>query len=215
MMENYDAKRQKLISKLKKVKESKKKMKRKLKMKIAQKHIIMKAKLQDQKELVRILEKKSGCKVSLELARERMTNENIHCVDHISSNKERDVESIQEQSSTEIPFDIQFFHSYAKPHSEKSIRFFYCSNCCFKTTKKNNLIKHEAAFCRIEPIRDVRCQICEKKFTYDALRGHLRHYATGKYKPKNKHMNHTPEQHKMLLEQLKQLKQKKSIDGDL
>lgn len=73
-----------------------------------------------------------------------------------------------------------------------------------RNRKKSNLKKHEAA--HVPQVQDAKCPICGKLFLYDQLRGHLRYFSTGKHQAQNEHANYTPEQHKMLLENLKEQK---------
>lgn len=101
-----------------------------------------------------------------------------------------------------VTFDIQFFHSYAKVQDFGQM--FHCSNCNFETSKKDNLRKHEEAYCIIVPVKDMECIICGKKFTYDKLRGHLRYFVKSQYGATGEHAKYTPEEHNALLQKLKE-----------
>lgn len=235
-MENCDEKLRKLTTQLLAEKESKRKLKRKLKLKMAQKVLKMKEKLRHEKQKFRQLKKNSNAKMAMEQAIGEITDAEYHYGDQeaihsnidIQSNPQQEMEVVSHENegiSATVPnfqrvenanegvtakevnaFDIRFFHSYAMPYDKKPVRMYRCSNCSFETTKKDTLDKHEAAFCILEPVLDMKCFICEKLFTYDGLRGHLRYFATSKHSAKNSHAKYSPEDHQMLLEQLKQQK---------
>lgn len=197
-MDDSKEKLQKLKLRLKKAKDSKNKLKRRLKIKFARHYLKMKAKLAYQKELVRKMK--------------------MGVISKVSSNIDNDYEMIEnnyESNDTAIDGGDQsggracdihkIEHSYAKPYGEKSIRMYHCPDCNYQTNKKNNLEKHQACM-HCEPVRNWKCAICEKMCNYDELRGHLRYYATGKHTAKKEHANYTPDEHKTLLDRLKQLK---------
>lgn len=103
-------------------------------------------------------------------------------------------------------YDIQFFHPYAMANDKKPNEMHHCPDCDYKTSKKSNLKSHQAVYCKVKQVRDIKCPICDKLFLYDELRGHLRHFATGKHKAKNEHAKYTPDEHQMILEEVKKNK---------
>lgn len=211
-MDGDNDKLRKLKLLLQKEKDSKKRLKRKLKLKFAQSYAKLKAKLDSKTEMVRELKTAAAAKMSFESTSENLPTDeltgvariaidtDLHRVDQMDEDNMSD-----ENVETEIDrFDIQYIHSYAKSVGEKfSEMYFRCSNCKFKTTKKYNLKKHEET-CQREPVREMKCPVCEKLFNYDGLRGHLRYFATGKHNAKNQHGKYTPLEHKMMLEKLKE-----------
>lgn len=110
--------------------------------------------------------------------------------------------NIEEIANESIVFDFAFDHSYAKPYGEMPIPMFYCSKCSFKTTRKNTLVKHEEGSCVLKPVRTLQCPGCEKKYTYDTLRGHFNHYISNN----RKHGIYTPEMIENMLKELKNTK---------
>lgn len=139
MMDNRNVKLQKLKFKLRKAKDSKKKMKRKLKIKFAQKCLKMKAKLSYQKELVRKL-KKSAIWSSLQSTTESPFEEELELVSqgainiHFDSNDEmiengsapNDMITDDDIENPVISYDIGFFHSYAKSNDEQQSNMHKC-----------------------------------------------------------------------------------------
>lgn len=106
---------------------------------------------------------------------------------------------------------VRMIHSYALPSVESPSRKVHkCVKCGFSTNKKSTLTSHHI-FCLPNITRALPCPVCKKSFTYDTLRTHLNHYATGKHKPMNGHENYSPIEHKVLLESIKvqRLHQKK------
>lgn len=211
---------QKLKCRLQKEKVKKQKLKRKLKLKLAQKELKFKAKLERQKKKVRKLTASGKSKNEKNLSEQLSANEQI--VENIcipmssgfSSNDEMTERDCQpdDEMTTERDvdrFDIQYIHSYAKCYGEKCSKMYYfCSDCKFKTTKKSNLMQHKNAVHQQESLQKMQCPVCEKQFTYDGLRGHLRHFSTGSHDAKNQHAKYTPLEHKMMLEKLKEHKNK-------
>lgn len=183
-MDDPSEKIQLLQLRVRKAKLSKSKLKRKLKIKLAQQHLKMIAKLGNLKELVRKMKRSA-------IARVNSKNDN---------NSPIVIDELIESDSVQ-----KIDHSYAKPYGEKPIRMHLCPDCGYKTNKSDNLKKHQVRM-HGEIERDMKCVICEKLFLYDELRGHLRYYATGKHTSKNEHAAYTPDEHKQLLENLKQLK---------
>lgn len=185
-MDDPNEKIQLLQLRLRNAKISKCKLKRKLKIKLAQQHLKMKAKLGYLKKLVRKMKKNA-----IAIVNSKIDNNGEIVID----------EMIESDSVQKID------HSYAKPYDEKPIRMHLCPDCRYKTNKKDNLKKHQVRK-HGEIERDMKCVICDKLFLYDELRGHLRYYATGKHTAKNEHAKYTPDEHKKLLEDLKQLKKR-------
>lgn len=214
-MDGDNDKLRKLKLRLREEKKSKKSLKRKLKIKFAQSYGKLKAKLECKTEMVRKLKMAAVTKKSLESTTENLSTNESAGVDQIAT--ENDLHRIDQMDENEISdekiesdidrFDIQYIHSYAKSDGEKfSKMYFYCSTCKFKTTKKHNLKKHEETACQRKQVREMKCPVCEKHFNYDGLRGHLRHFATGKHNAKNQHGKYTPLEHEMMLEKLKENK---------
>lgn len=172
----YERKIQKLGAKLQAEKVSKQKMKRKLKMKMAQKVLKMKEKLKNNKKMMRQL------KQEMEPPVPRIHNENSCCVneremnigenndeifgegvskdneidsDLVSNFQPEEIVNIEEIANETILFNIQFFHSYAKPFGSTPPRMHQCPDCGFKTPKKDTLVKHQAAYCVLKPLRYV------------------------------------------------------------
>lgn len=107
---------------------------------------------------------------------------------------------------------IRQIHSYAcPPQSESSATFKYnCPDCKFayKTNKKSNFDYHFAR-CNKKPHNNLKCPIYGGVYTYDTLRQHLRHFASGKHITTNKHHGkYTPSDHLLVLNGLKELKKK-------
>lgn len=107
---------------------------------------------------------------------------------------------------------VRQIHSYARPpKSETSATFKYkCADCNFayKTNKKSNFDFHFAR-CNKKPDNNLKCPICAKVHTYDTLRQHLRHFASGKHSTTNKHHGkYTASDHLLVLNGLKELKKK-------
>lgn len=87
-------------------------------------------------------------------------------------------------------------------------KLYKCSNCSYSTAKKSSYDDHRNEFCVMAPVKNIKCPVCPKMFTYRSLRVHLNYYATGEHKPTDEHhSNQTPEQHKYLKEQHKQRRQ--------
>lgn len=222
-MDANNEKLQKLQSKLRKAKDSKRSLKRKLKMKFAQRYLKLKTKLDSEKEKVRKLKTAAVSNKSLASTFENVSTNKSAGVNRIVIEDEFDhIEQMDEDhyqlndgiSGENIEndvdrFDIQYIHSYAKSYGEEcSKMYFFCSTCKFKTTKKSNLKKHEEESCQRKPVREKMCPVCRKQFTYDGLRCHLRHFATAKHNAKNEHGKYTPREHQMMLQQLKEKKNK-------
>lgn len=127
-------------------------------------------------------------------------------------NKQKRPEAANEDRPDVSAEFIQQIHSYARPpKSVASATYKYkCPDCKFayKTNKKSNFEFHFAR-CNKEPTNDLNCPICEKVYTYDTLRQHLRHFASGKHMATNKHHgSYTPAEHLIILNGLKELKKK-------
>lgn len=99
-------------------------------------------------------------------------------------------------------------HSYAKPYVDNPYKVYRCSNCAYYSAKKYNVMKHETSSHGVKAVRDMQCQVCKKLFDYDGLRCHLNYSIPGKYKSKNEHSELTQQEHKMMLLELKQQKNK-------
>lgn len=101
---------------------------------------------------------------------------------------------------------VQNDHSYASTQAtDELIRnqvFKYrCDVCNYRTNKKSAYDDHKAENCEIKPMKDMKCPICDRLFTYRTLRHHLNHFATGHHKSTGKHAKYTPFHHAFLLKQ--------------
>lgn len=126
--------------------------------------------------------------------------------------KQKPTEAANEDQPMVSAQFIQQIHSYAlPPKSEASVTYKYkCPDCKFayKTNKKSNFDYHFAR-CNKGSVNDLKCPICEKVYSYDTLRQHLRHFASGKHTTTNKHhKKYTPSDHLRVLDILKELKKK-------
>lgn len=86
---------------------------------------------------------------------------------------------------------------------------FNCGTCGLATNKKSTYDYHKAENCDRKPEKNMKCPVCKSSFTYNTLRFHLNHYATGQHRPKGEHAKYTPSYHAYLLEQHKRLSFKK------
>lgn len=227
MDSKYDQKIRKLGAKLQAEKESKRKLKRKLKMKMAQKILKMKEKLRVNKRLMRqlkqnmdplvpIIHDEQSCYVEMNISDKLSDTDNIDeiCDENVSNDDEmetgpvsnfqpEEIVNVGEIANEIITFDIKFFHSYAKPFDSKPLRMHQCPDCGFKTPKKDTMVKHQAAYCVLKPVRDRKCPACEEFFTYDSLRLHLGYYSTGKHAATKKHAKYSTQEHQAMLDELK------------
>lgn len=206
----YERKLLALKLKLRAEKESKRKMKRKLKIKMAQKVNKLKERLSAKKR--KVLKLKEGVKKVTDSAindNEISAYATVNDVEiEFAANPTnadgsvpnwQPVQNVNVEEIANDEFDVRFFHSYSKPYVSEPVRVYECQYCGYKTPKKDNLVKHIVS-CISMKVRDEICPVCEKSFTYDGLRGHLRYYAIGNYIAKTKHAQYTPQEHKTMLE---------------
>lgn len=107
---------------------------------------------------------------------------------------------------------VRNIHPYARINDivpNENVFKYRCIDCKFVTNKKSAYVDHMAENCVKEPEKNMKCPICDSMFTYRTLRLHLNYYVTAKYKPIGKHAKFTPLDHAILLEQHKQLKNKR------
>lgn len=78
-----------------------------------------------------------------------------------------------------------------------------CPNCPYSTDLSNRMKVHMKENCIASiPNKDNMCRICEKWFTWNQLRDHLRNYTHENQKPRGKHSEHSPEEHQKILDKL-------------
>lgn len=236
-MKDHKTEVQELKMRLKEEKEKKKKLKRKMKLKFAQSYLKVKTKLNEQKDLVRQLKEaanlnSSSSSTSKKMAEVESSRVNYGSIDinsdtvnptseehaatetmmtdqSIDLSEEMPLEEGTKGEKTAQEYYVRFFHPYAMPYGTKPNEIYQCRNCSYKTEKKFNLDKHEAASCLRKPVRDQKCPICQKAFTYDSLRGHLNYFIGGKSSAKKEHAKYTRQEHKTLLAELKSRHQQK------
>lgn len=51
--------------------------------------------------------------------------------------------------------------------------------------------------------KNVECLICKKSFTYNGLRSHMKNFISGKHVARSSHGHFTPEEHKVMLDNIK------------
>lgn len=87
-----------------------------------------------------------------------------------------------------------------------------CSGCGYTAKHKSHLKKHQIEHCNIitqrkkKEMRTSVCPICEKKYTHDGLRSHLRNYKTKNQVFRGLHAAYSTEQHSKLLEDIVTIK---------
>lgn len=80
-----------------------------------------------------------------------------------------------------------------------------CDNCGFVTKQSGHFKVHKAEGClSSNPRREKNCPICCQEYTYNQLRYHLRRYLIDSSKATNGHANFTPEEHRKMLNKLKE-----------
>lgn len=83
-----------------------------------------------------------------------------------------------------------------------------CSNCDYSTVRGNAMKIHREEGCASAVVdKGLSCDVCKGKFTYNTYRYHLNQYTKKSSHAKNGHQKFTPEQHRQMLDKLKQTKQ--------
>lgn len=83
-----------------------------------------------------------------------------------------------------------------------------CAVCGYTTFKANAMKIHRQEGCRSAvKAKKISCDVCKGEFTYNTYRYHLNQYTKQSSHAKNGHQNHSPAQHRQMLENLKQTKQ--------
>lgn len=94
------------------------------------------------------------------------------------------------------------------PSKKRKKTLHKCSHCGYSTFRENAMKIHREEGCRSAVVDKLfSCDVCNGKFTYNTYRYHLNQYAKKSSHAKNGHQNHTPAQHRQMLEKLKQTKQ--------
>lgn len=100
-------------------------------------------------------------------------------------------------------------HIYSKPSTDENdaskakLEKHTCDDCGYTTYHLHRFNVHCKNHCVTEPVKDVICSICQKNYTRDGFRSHIRHFINGEHEPRGKHANYSQQYHRRLLEQFK------------
>lgn len=139
---------------------------------------------------------------------------NLTCIDTSDKNFQQD-ESIDGQhvNMESISHDHFGYVAHIPPLGEPVVKKeprFKCQDCgVYSTDKKSSFDVHCEENCVREIVKDMKCPICDASFNYRGLRNHLNHYVQGKTTPRGRHGKHSRLEHKSLLENLKEEKERK------
>lgn len=119
--------------------------------------------------------------------------------------------SLIETAASSSEPNRQFFldHTYSKPStdgndaSKAKSKEHTCDNCGYTTHHMHRFNVHCKNHCATEPVKDITCSICQKNYTRDGFRSHIRHFINGEHESRGKHANYSKQYHRRLLEQFK------------
>lgn len=89
------------------------------------------------------------------------------------------------------------------------LKRFRCANCKYAAKRKYTVDEHQQQHCKATTVhlfKDKTCMVCDKAFTHDGLRSHLRGYilsAEKKRKIRGIHQHFSIEEHRSLLDDIK------------
>lgn len=117
------------------------------------------------------------------------------------------------RASLSVVHPVAFDHSVndsvgEMPMKKRRTMNHECLDCGYSTYKANAMKIHRQEGCHhAVKTKKFTCDVCKGEYTYNSLRYHLNQYTKQSNHAKNGHQNHSPAQHRQMLDKLKQTKQ--------
>lgn len=113
---------------------------------------------------------------------------------------------MQMKQISEHTKEIFIEHNYALNMKIKGEDEFECSVCGYITDIRTRFRRHKAEHCDKKPNLSEACPICDKVYTHNGLRDHLRNYTVQNRAFRGVHKKFTVKYHKNLLAQISRTK---------